>query len=223
MVLIQKQKTRAFSIATITLPGSPKDLIPLLSFRDRVEHLLVRIGWRRRRYIVEPALYRIGSPMPDSPVIVTANYKLTVDTVRAACAGMDLWVLVLDTRGINVWCAAGKGTFGTDEIERMVRTSRLTDIVKHRRLILPQLGAPGVSAHRVKKITGFTVIYGPVRIADLRDFLAADMNATSDMRHVRFTLSDRISVTPIELVLSWQLFLAAALAGLGLWAIHAAP
>lgn len=220
MVLSPKQNSPLFSLATITLPDSPRDLVTSLSLRDRLEHILVRFGWRRRQYLSEPALYRIGSPTPDSPVIVTANYKLTLDTVRAACAGLDLWVLVLDTRGINVWCAAGKGTFGTDEIARMMKETRLADIVKHRRLIVPQLGAPGVAAHRVKQLTGFDVIYGPVRIADLPNFLVADMNATEDMRRVRFDLADRIAVTPIELVLSWQLILTALALGLWLWALH---
>ncbi len=209
-------------IAAITLPGAPQKITTTLSTRDRLGHLLVRLGWRRRQYRTEPALYRIGSPTPESPVIVTANYTLTVDTVRDACAGLDLWVLVIDTRGINVWCAAGKGTFGTGEIARMVKEARLDKIVKHRRLIVPQLGAPGVSAHRVKQLTGFDVVYGPVRIADLRPFLAADMRANDDMRRVRFDIADRIAVVPIELVMAWPLLLIALAAGLWLWALHAA-
>ena len=209
-------------IAAITLPDTPRVLITSLSPLDRLRNILVRFGWRRRKYLAEPALYRIGTPTPDSPVIVTANYKLTLDTVRAACAGLDLWVMVLDTRGINVWCAAGKGTFGTGEIARMVKKTRLADIVKHRRLIVPQLGAPGVSAHRVKQLTGFDVVYGPVRITDLRAFLAADMQANDDMRRVRFDLAARIAVTPIELVMAWRLLLVALAMGLWLWAIHAA-
>lgn len=213
----------SISIANITLPGDPQQLPTTLSCGDRIGHILVRFGWRRRNYLVEPALYRIGTPTVDSPVIVTANYKLTLDTVRAACAGLDLWVLVIDTRGINVWCAAGKGTFGTGEIARMVKKSRLADIVKQRRLIVPQLGAPGVAAHRVKQLTGFDVVYGPVRIEELKAFLAAEMRANDDMRRVRFGLGDRLAVIPIELVLSWQFSLAAFAAGLWLWAVHAAP
>jgi len=30
--------------------------------------------------------------------------------------GRNLWILILDTKGVNVWCAAGKGTFGTEEL-----------------------------------------------------------------------------------------------------------
>jgi CO dehydrogenase/acetyl-CoA synthase gamma subunit (corrinoid Fe-S protein) len=73
---------------------------------------------------------------------------------------------VLDTQGINVWCAAGKGTFGTDELVHRIEATQLHDVVRHRVLILPQLGAPGVAAHDVKKRSGFTIEYGPVRTAN---------------------------------------------------------
>ena len=77
------------------------------------------------RYLIAPGLYRIGKPEANSPVLVTANYKLTVDTVRRWLAGMNVWLLVLDTKGVNVWCAAGKGTFGTAELVRRIETARL--------------------------------------------------------------------------------------------------
>ena len=85
----------------------------------------------------------MGSPSPDSPVLVSANYKLSFDVLRRSLAGIDAWILVLDTKGINVWCAAGKGTFGTEELLRRIAAVRLGEVVSHRRLVLPQLGAPG--------------------------------------------------------------------------------
>ncbi|NQT19280.1 MAG: acetyl-CoA synthase subunit gamma, partial [Planctomycetes bacterium] len=100
----------------------------------------------------------------------------------------------------NVWCAAGKGTFGTDEIVGRIEATGLAGVVSHRRLIVPQLGAPGVAAHDVKKRSGFRVVYGPVRAADLRAFLEAGMRATPEMRRVRFGLWDRFAVIPVELV-----------------------
>ena len=118
-----------------------------LAFADRLGGLLVRLGYRRRSYRVEPGLYRVGSPAAVSPVLVTANYKLTFDKVRACLDGIDAWLLVLDTKGINVWCAAGKGTFGTKELTERIAATDLKNVVSHRRLILPQLGATGVSAH----------------------------------------------------------------------------
>jgi hypothetical protein len=128
---------------------------------------------------------------------VTANYTLSFDALRSSLAGTDAYILVLDTSGINVWCAAGKGTFGTDEIVLCVYQTHLQEVVTHRRLILPQLGAPGVAAHQVKKRTGFRVEYGPVRAADLPEYLKT-REATPAMRQVRFPLGERMILVPVE-------------------------
>jgi hypothetical protein len=121
---------------------------------------------------------------------------------------LDAYILVLDTQGINVWCAAGKGTFGTQEIIRRVIAARLGEVVSHRKLILPQLGAPGVAAHEVKKLTGFWVEYGPVRAADIPEYLKT-REATPEMRRVEFPLRDRALLIPVDIV---QTFLPTLLA-----------
>ena len=113
---------------------------------------------------------------------------------------MDAWLLVLDTKGINVWCAAGKGTFGTDELVKRIEAVKLREVVSHRRLIVPQLGAPGVAAHEVKQRTGFRVVYGPVWARDIPAFLKAEMKATPEMRRITFSLIDRLAVVPVELI-----------------------
>ncbi len=167
--------------------------------RDILGRWRVRWGIGRDRYRVAPGLYALGAPDGNAPVLVTANYKFTFDAVRRDAAGLDAWVLVLDTRGINVWCAAGEGTFGTGEVIRRVTESRLSEVVSHRRLILPQLGAPGVAAHEVRKGCGFSVVYGPVRARDIRSFLDAGMKASPAMRRVVFPTMDRLVLTPVEI------------------------
>lgn len=137
--------------------------------------------------------------MPDAPVFVTANYTLSFDALRSNLDGVDGYILVLDTYGVNVWCAAGKGTFGTDELVERVEATGLREVVTHRELILPQLGAPGIAAHEVKKRTGFSVKYGPVRAADVKANLET-RTATREMRTIRFPLRDRLVLAPIELV-----------------------
>jgi hypothetical protein len=181
-----------------------------LSPADCWDHFLARIGVKRDGHRVEPGLYALGSPTPDSPVFVTANYTLSFDALRSVLAGVDSYVLVLDTKGINVWCAAGKGTFGTDELVLRVTATRLKEVVSHRTLILPQLGAPGVAAHEVRQRTGFRVEYGPVRAADLPEYLKTH-KATADMRRVQFTLRDRFVLIPVELVHTILPMLAAAI------------
>jgi len=156
-------------------------------------------------YVVEPGLYAIGNPGTDSEVFASANYRLSFDHLRKALAGMDAWILVLDTKGINVWCAAGKGTFGTVELIKQIGDARLDRVVAHRGIVVPQLGAPGIAAHEVKKQTGFRVIYGPVLARDISQFIEAGYKATPEMRRIRFGVSDRVILTPMELVpaLKW--------------------
>ncbi len=180
---------------------------------DRRGELAVRWGIGRYDYIVEPGLYAVGQPGSDSPVLVTANYKLSFDVLRRELSGLDAFVLVLETMGINVWCAAGKGTFGTDELCRQVQGAGLESLVSHRRLVVPQLGAPGVAAHAVKERTGFRVTYGPVEARDLPTYLETK-RATDAMRQKDFPLSERAALVPMEVVpaVKYALPLAAVLA-----------
>lgn len=172
-----------------------------MTLRDELGALRVRFAIGRMEYTVPPGLYAVGAPTPESPVFVSANYKLSFDYLRCALGGTSGWILVLDTKGINVWCAAGKGTFGTAEIVSRVQQTQLDRLVAHRKLIVPQLGAPGVSAHEVQKQCGFQVIYGPVRAEDIPEFLSANFKTTPEMRRVHFTIHDRIAVIPVELVI----------------------
>ena len=170
-----------------------------ITLANRWDHFLARCGVNRNGHRVEPGLYALGNPTPDSPVFVTANYTLSFDALRSALAGIDGYIMVLDTEGINVWCAAGKGTFGTDELVHRIEATALHDVVSHRVLVLPQLGAAGVAAHEVKKRSGFKVEYGPVRAADLPEYLKTHQ-ATPEMRRMRFALRDRLILIPVELV-----------------------
>jgi hypothetical protein len=194
-----------------------------LTIRNHWDHILARIGVRRGSHRVEPGLYALGNPGPGSPVFVSANYTLSFDALRSSLEGIDGYILVLDTKGINVWCAAGKGTFSTDEIALRVMITRLGDVVTHRKLILPQLGAPGVSAHEVKKRTGFWVEYGPVLAKDLPDYLK-NHQATPEMRQVKFPLRSRLVLIPVDFVNIFlpSLLVAALLYFLAGWVISAA-
>ncbi len=170
-----------------------------LNRNDLFGSLKTRCNLGRMNYRILPALYAVGKPDSNAPVLVSANYKLSFDSLRRELAGLNLWILVLDTKGINVWCAAGKGSFGTSEVIRMVEESRLSDLVSHRTLILPQLAAPGVAAHEVRRQFGFKVVYGPVRAADIPAFLKAGNKAEPAMRRTEFNLLDRLVLAPVEI------------------------
>lgn len=171
-----------------------------LAFRDVWGSWKCRWSIGRMDYRVKPGLYCIGIPDEHSPVLVTANYKMTFDRVRVELSGVDAWILVLDTDGVNVWCAAGKGTFGTEELVRRIAAVRLGKVVVHRTVVVPQLGATGITAYEVQSLSGFKVVFGPVRASDIKAFLSNGLVATETMRTVQFPLRDRIVLTPMELV-----------------------
>lgn len=169
-----------------------------LTLNDHFLHFKLRLGIGRNDHAVKPGIYAHGNPNKSSPLFVSSNYKMSFNVLRSALNNIDCWILVIDTKGINVWCAAGKGIFETDEIIRKIKRFKVSEIIDHRNLILPQLSATGVSAHRVKEKSGFNVIYGPVRAKDINAFLANKRRATETMRRVKFTLFDRIVLTPVE-------------------------
>jgi hypothetical protein len=198
-------------VITEKVPGfiewldTPVSRVPLISSElgsgDHLGACKARWGIGRMEFIVPPGLYAIGRPTETDPVLVTANYKMSYDLVRQSLSGRNVWLLVLETYGINVWCAAGKGSFGTGELVRRIKASGLANIVCHRRLILPILGAPGVSAHEVARRTGFSVSYAAIRAADLPEYLDNGMVTTPEMRQLTFTLYERLVLIPVELVM----------------------
>lgn len=207
------------------LPCSPKQEMPEREFvpsivgkvsaewtwMDYIGQIRCRISSFRNSYTVQPGLYAVGSPGKDSDVFVSANYKLSFDILRRALKGMNAWLLVLDTKGINVWCAAGKGTFGTDELIKRIMESQLEKVVSHKRIIAPQLGAPGIAAHIVQQKTGFMVYYGPVDAQYIRQYLEAGHKATDEMRRVKFTFWDRLVLTPMEMIPALKIYALYAL------------
>ncbi|QJT07910.1 hypothetical protein E8L03_02750 [Oceanidesulfovibrio marinus] len=206
--------------------------VPRLSTRLELSAVCGAIKARcglRSNYKITPGLYCVGSPGPDAPVLVTSNYKLTVDHLRARLGGVDAWVVVLDTHGVNVWCAAGKGLFGTEEAVARVRGCGLDQAAPHAPLIFPQMGATGVVGREVAKRTGRKVLFGPLRAGDVPRYLENDFQADEAMRRVTFTLRERAVLTPVEFLLLARplvfVFLALfVLSGVapGLFSLHAA-
>jgi len=214
-------KILGFVDSFVQTPAGP---VPKVKTRqgtlDFLGTIAVRLGIGRNDYKISPGLYCIGEPDEDSPVMVTANYKLSFDTLRKDLEAVSAWVLVLDTRGINVWCAAGKGNFSTEEVIRLIKLTRLDKIVKHRNLILPQLSATGVSATRVKKESGFSVIWGPVRTNDIKQFLKNGLKANKTWRAVTFSFMERFVLVPVELSMVikpaiWILLAVLIISGIG--------
>jgi hypothetical protein len=206
--------------AVSTAAGKVYQVKTNLSRSDFWDAVRCRTSAFRMGYKIRSGLYAAGNPDANAPVFASANYKLSFDALRRELGGVNAWILVLDTKGINVWCAAGKRTFGTNELVSRIHSARLHDVVSHKKIIVPQLGAPGICAHEVRKQTGFLVRYGPVRAKDIPAYLKNDWVATREMRTVSFGFIDRLVLTPMELIPSLKVFLLCAVALLILFGLE---
>ncbi len=166
-------------------------------------------GWlsdtflRLFHHATRPGLRRVGRPGPSSPVLLTGNFTLTVRRVERALAGHDVWLLVANSRGINVWCAAGGGHLTHHDVIAVTRASRIDDLVSHRELVLPQLSATGIERRKVAEATGWRPIWGPARLEDLPEFLERGRKVKRSHRFMRFPLWERL-----EMAVMWALPMA---------------
>lgn len=111
---------------------------------------------------------------------------------------MDAYLLVANSRGINVWCAAAGGHFTNHSVISILKTSGIEDLVDNKTVILPQLAATGIEAKEIKKKTGWNVVWGPVYARDIPLFIKKELKKTSDIRQVKFNLIQRF-----EMAVAW--------------------
>jgi len=186
-------------------PALPPNAVGILRDRVTLRSVLLDLWLLFFRIIppypkVRTGLYAVGRPDAESPVLVTGNFDLTVRRlVRALDGRVNVWVLVADSAGINVWCAAGGGYFTAEKVIAAVKSSHLRDVVSHHALVLPQLCANGVDGWRIRKETGWGVHWGPPRGSDVPAYLAAGRKKTDEMRWVRFPLKDRLEMVTVTL------------------------
>ncbi len=145
----------------------------------------------------------IGHPGPEAPVLLTCNFDLTVRRLLRALEGVDCFLLVANSKGINVWCASVGGMLNAHAVISVLKTSRIAERVHHRRLILPQLAAAGVDVAQVEQETGWHCSFGPVYARDIPAYLADGYRKTPQMRRVVFPLAQRL-----EMAVAWATMLS---------------
>ncbi len=173
---------------------------------------IVQTMFRLLPWPTEPGLRTVGNPGDLSPVLITGNYDLTVRRVLRALRGVDAWLVVAPSGGINVWCAASGGHLSTHQVVTALKTSGVEQRVRHRRAILPQLAATGVRARDVSRRCGWRMRFGPVHARDLPRYLASDAEKTDDMRHVSFGPIERL-----EMAATWAAPMALLLGFGSVW------
>ncbi|MFX1438540.1 MAG: methyltransferase domain-containing protein, partial [Promethearchaeota archaeon] len=145
---------------------------------------------------IEPGIYRSGNPDEKSPIIVTANYIYTYIKVMRALKGINAWVLCVDSKGINVWCAARGDNFGNKQLIEAVEATGISEITTRKTLILPQLSAGGVAAPIISSESPnfpFNILYGPVWAKFLPQYLKERPSKKPDKwKLANFTISHRL-------------------------------
>jgi ferredoxin len=164
-----------------------------MSFSDLV-HEIIETAFRLVPFPTRTGVRVVGKPDKMSPVFLTGNFDLTVRRVLRALRGIDGYLLVAPSRGINVWCASSGGHLSTHQVVTALKLARLNERVTHREVILPQLAATGVEGKEVRRRTGWIVRFGPADAADIPAYLANGKQKTDDMRHVRFGPRERLEM-----------------------------
>ena len=136
-------------------------------------------------------LYPIGNPNDASPVIVTGNFRLTVKRVQDAI-DFDCWLLICNSRGINIWCSSLAGHFGTGDVINAIKDTDLAGVTRSRRLILPQLCAANVFIDEIQTKTNFHAEFGPVYAKNLDAYL--ENPETEAIRRAEFKAAQRVEM-----------------------------
>ena len=162
------------------------------------------IGWikdiyqtlfRFARFPCEPDTVLIGNPNKSSPVLVTCNFDYTVRHLKNYLEKeqLDCFLLVVNTKGTNVWCAAAEGIFTTDIVLSHLKVYNVGKLVNHHQLILPQLSVAGVKRKELQE-HGWEGIYGPVYFADLKEFLNNGLTKNKDMQALEYGYWERFKM-----------------------------
>jgi len=164
----------------------------LIDFIKTIIETLLRIA----PFPTRTGLRVFGTPDRNSPVFVTVNFDLTVRRVAKVLRQnkIDGYLLVVNTKGINVWCGARGGHFTADQIVSVIKTSGIGETVNHRQLILPQLCAPGVNPRELQRKTGWQVKFGPVYARSIPRYLEAGRKKTAEMNLVEFPIRERVEM-----------------------------
>jgi acetyl-CoA decarbonylase/synthase complex subunit gamma len=127
---------------------------------------------------MEPGIYPIGDPNPDSPVFVTTNFSLTYFVVSAEIenSGVSAWLVVPECEGMSVLTAWAAGKFTAASIAKFIKEVKLEEKVKRRDIVIPGYIAP-VSGELEENLPGWKVLIGPQEASDLESYIKTKISA----------------------------------------------
>ena len=125
----------------------------------------------RKPVAVEPGVRVFGKPDENSPVMFTTNFALTYYTVASdiESAGINCYLLVIDTEGIAVDSAVAGRKLTADKVADAVKETKIGEKVRHKKLIIP--GKAARLSGEIEELSGWEVLVGPRDSSDIPKFL----------------------------------------------------
>jgi len=150
---------------------APEMIYPLLVLRENI------YTDPQKPIQVQPGIYEINSPKPDSPVLVTTNFSITYFSVATEVerTGLPAWLLVTDAEGMSVLTAWAAGKFDAERIAKAIKSFNVADKVSKKRIVLP--GHVAVLSGEVEEeLAGWEIRVGPREAVDLPAFMKQVLN-----------------------------------------------
>lgn len=121
---------------------------------------------------VEPRVYAIGEPNPESSVFVTTNFSLTFFIVSGEIenSGISAWLIVPECEGMSVLTAWAAGKFSAATIAKFIKENGIEEQIRTRRIIIPGYVAQ-ISGELEDSLPGWRVVVGPEEASDLEGFI----------------------------------------------------
>ncbi|MBF0544619.1 MAG: 4Fe-4S binding protein [Candidatus Riflebacteria bacterium] len=162
-----------------------------MTFHQKIR-FFYRLLHRYNPFRAPVELIELGDPKSNAPIFVSGNYEHTLERLIKKLSGISCRLLVADSAGINVWCAAGVGDFNENKIIDAIIATKLHEKTSNRVLILPQLAAIGINTKKLRDETGFSVTWGPAHFDDLNEFIRNGYKSSENMRIAKFPFLDKL-------------------------------
>ena len=120
----------------------------------------------------ETKIYEIGRVGKNSPVLVTTNFSITYFTVagEVEASKVPSYILCCDSEGMSVLTAWAAEKFTAEKIDEAVKKFGLTDIVAHKKLIIP--GYVAVMSGKLEELMpGWGISVGPREASGIPNYL----------------------------------------------------
>jgi acetyl-CoA decarbonylase/synthase complex subunit gamma len=145
---------------------SPAAIYPLLVLRQNI------YTDPQKPIQVQPGIYEINSPKPESPVLVTTNFSITYFAVanEVEGSGLPAWLVVTDAEGMSVLTAWAAGKFDAERIAKAIKGFNVADKVSRKRVVIPGHVAV-LSGELEEELPDWEIRVGPREAVDIPAFM----------------------------------------------------